>query len=75
MVCLNGGKCPCDVHGVTYSVTCMEWAISNEKEKISIGETSRNAYTRGKEHLVSLARKESFVFWEHSKEKHNRRIP
>ena len=41
MVCLNGGKGPCDVHGITYSITCMEWANSNEKENIYIGETSQ----------------------------------
>ena len=76
MVCLNGGKGPCDVHGITYSITCMECANSNEKEKIYIGETSRNAYTRGKEHLASLSRREeNSVLWKHSKEKHNGSIP
>ena len=48
MVCLNGGKGSSDVHGITYSITCMECANSNEKEKFYIGETSRNAYTGGK---------------------------
>ena len=33
MVCLNRGKGPCDVLGITYSMTCMECASSNEKEK------------------------------------------
>ena len=76
LVCINGGKGPCDVHGVTYSVTCMECVNTNGQEQIYIGETSRNAYTRGKEHLASLARKEeSSVLWKHSKDKHNGRIP
>ena len=76
MVYINGGKGPCDVHGVTYSVTCMECVNTNGKEQTYIGETSRNTYTRGKEHLASLARKEeSSVLWKHSKGKHNGRIP
>ena len=58
MVCLNGGKGPCDIDGITYSVTCMECANSNEKEQIYIAETSRSAHARGKDHLASLARKE-----------------
>ena len=50
--------------------------IAIKKEKIYIGETSCNAYTRGKEHLASLSRsEESSVLWKHSKEKHNGSIP
>ena len=76
MVCLSGGQGPCDVHGITYSITCMECANSNEKETIYIGETSLNAYTRGKEHLASLSRREeSSVLWKHNKDKHNGSIP
>ena len=66
MVCLSWG-----VHGITYSITCMECAYDNKKEKINIGETLRNAYTRGKEHLKSLAMKEeNSVLWRYSKDKH-----
>ena len=75
MLCLNGGKGPCDAHGITYCVTCMKCANSNEKEKIYIRETSRNAYTASKEQLASLARKEdSSNLWQHSKDKHNERM-
>ena len=76
MVCLHGGKGPCDARGITYCVTCMKCANSNEKEKIYIREISRKAYTASKEQLASLARKEeSSNLWQHSKDKHNGRIP
>ena len=69
-VCREGGRgpCdrPCDRQSVTYEMKCAECG------DIYIGETSRSAYTRGKEHMKSLAkREERSVLWKHRKEKHN----
>ena len=39
---------------------------------IYVGETSRSAYTRGKEHEKSISNKEErSALWKHCKEKHN----
>ena len=52
------------------------WNVQIATAKIYIGETSCNAYTRGKEHLASLARKEERpVLWKHSEDKNNEHIP
>ena len=60
------GKGPCDRQSVTYD---MKFAEYND---IYFGETSRSAYTRGKEHMKSLAIKEErSALWKHCKEKHN----
>ena len=76
MVCRTEGKGSCDAHGVTYSITCTECINDNDKERVYIGETSRSAYTRGKEHLTSLSRKEEgSALWKHSKEIHNGHMP
>ena len=50
--------------------------FENNKMNTYIRETSRNAYTRGKEHLSSLdIRDDGSVMWKHSKEKHDSHIP
>ena len=67
-VCREGGRGPCDRQSVTYEIKCAECG------DIYIGETSRSAYTRGKEHMMSLVkREERSVLWKHCKEKHNSR--
>ena len=72
MVCPTGRKGPCNVHGITYSITCMECAKDNKQEKIYIGERSRNTCTRSKAHLTSSVMKdESSVLWRHSKDRHD----
>ena len=68
-VCREDGKGPCDRQSVTYDVKCAEC------NDIYIGETSRSEYTRGKEHMTSLAKKEErSALWKHYKEKHNREM-
>ena len=60
MVCRNGGKGPCTVHGITYEFECQ-----GRGDKY-VGETARNAYTRGLEHADGLDRKdERSVLWRH----------
>ena len=46
------GKGPCDRQSVTYDT---EFA---ECKDIYVGETLRSAYTKGKKHMKSLAKKE-----------------
>ena len=51
---------------MTYDIKCTEC------NNIYIRQTSRTAYTRGKEHIKSLAKKEEgSALREHCKEKHN----
>ena len=41
-----------------------------------IGETSRNAYSRGKEHLAGLRNKSAIsCLWEHCRDVHNLEVP
>ena len=51
-VCTTGGKGPCNRESVTYEIKCT--GCNN----VYVGETSRSAYTRGKEHSKSLSNKE-----------------
>ena len=65
-MCREDGKGPCDRQSVTYEIKCAEC------NNIYMGETSRSAYARGKEHMESLDKKEEWlVLWKHCKEKHN----
>ena len=66
MVCRNseGGRCRTD--GVTYEVKCKRC------DCVYIGETSRNAYTRGKEHASDVNnRRENSPLYTHILEKHD----
>ena len=66
LVCSTGGNGPCRSTGVTYELVCQ---LCRQKY---IGETSRSAFTRGKEHLRALEQREqSSVMWRHSCEKHD----
>ena len=53
-VCREDGKGPCDRQSVTYDIKCGECNDIYDY----IGEKSRSTYTRGKEHMKSLAKKE-----------------
>ena len=53
LVCDAGGKGSCDKEGVTYAITCVDCAEKGV-ERVYQGETSKNAYTRGKKHLDDL---------------------
>ena len=70
LVCSTDGKGPCRSTGVTYELVCQ---LCRQKY---IGETSRSAYTRGKEHLRALEQREqSSVMWRHSCEKPDGNVP
>ena len=64
MVCVGGGR-GCRSNGVTYEVRCEKCG------DFYIGETGRNAYTRGLEHLEGIRkRSEESVFHKHSVDSH-----
>ena len=66
MVCKTGGKGKCRTENITYKLTC------NQCKDIYIGETSRNAYIRGKEHSLQLQKKsKDSVMYRHQEQKHN----
>lgn len=65
-MCREDGKRTCERQSVTYDIKCAEC------NDIYIGETSRSRYTRGKEHMKLLAKKEErSALWKHCKEKRN----
>ena len=69
-VCTTGGQGPCGALGVTYEIVCKRCL------KKYIGETARNAYTRGKEHLNDLEREsERSVLMRHAEEDHEGMLP
>ena len=79
IVCKYGGG-ECEKEGVGYSIYCEECG----EELISVeycyeGETSSNAYYRGKKHMElyhkkSLALRNKSFMWKHAQEKHNSRL-
>ena len=65
MVCRTGGK-NCRKEGVNYSITCDKCGA------VYIGETGRNAYTRGVEHDNDLRNKsKNSVLWRHTSQEHH----
>ena len=55
---------------VVYNIVC------DDCNEVYIGETARNTYNRGKEHLKDLEKKsDKSVLWRHAKEKHQSNIP
>ena len=68
-VCRTDGKGPCNRESVAYEIKCT--GCNN----VYVGETSRSAYTRGKEHSKSLSNKEErSALWKHCREKHSSEI-
>ena len=69
-MCRTGGKGPCHALNVIYKIACKEC------DQEYIGETARNAYSRGKEHLKDLEDKnDGSVLWKHAKQEHQGRMP
>ena len=61
----------CDKNGVNYVITCLGCENSGQKGEY-IGETSKNAYTRGKQHQDEYRKQSSeSVLWRHCQERHN----
>ena len=67
MVCEQAGRGLSYAHGVTYEIECQGC------ENKYVGETARNAYTRGTEHAGGLEnRDEKSALWRHCVEKHGK---
>ena len=65
LVCMKGGNGKCRQENVTYKIEC------EECKDVYIGETSRNAYTRGREHLSQMQRKDkNSILHRHQEQKH-----
>ena len=63
------GEGPCNRESVTYEIKCI--GCNN----VYVGEKSRSAYTRRKEHSKSLGNKEErSALWKHCTEKHSSEI-
>ena len=67
LVCKQAGRGPCNAHGVTHEIECQGC------EDKYVGETARNAYTRGTEHAGGLENQdEKSALWRHCVEKHGK---
>ena len=67
MVCEQAGRGLSNAHGVTYKIECQGC------ENKYVGETARNAYTRGTEHAGGLENQdEKSALWRHCVEKHGK---
>ena len=61
---MSGGK-SCRKEGIVYQIEC------DECKDIYIGESARNGFTRGKEHMQTYKNKcKSSIMYRHSKDKH-----
>ena len=66
-VCISDGKGNCRKENVNYEIECVREGC----DYVYIGETARNAYCRGKEHLRGITKRDSdSVFVEHVSEYH-----
>ena len=69
-VCGTEKKGLCDKNGVNYAIVCAGCEDFGKKGEYH-GETSRNAYTRGKEHLDEYRTQAAkSVLWRHCRERH-----
>ena len=63
---LSDGRGNCRASDITYKIEC------SECQYVYIGESARNGYSRGREHLTSLAKKsEDSVLHRHIREEHS----
>ncbi len=72
-LCSTNGNGNCTATNVTYEIKCKACAATeNPVRHRYVGETSRNAYCRGKEHMEGLrGKRDASVFWKHCKEVHD----
>ena len=78
MVCSGNNPGSCRDSGVTYRISCMGHRFENGEEQcdwtcdcIYNGETGKNGYTRGNQHIADItAGKDSSAMWKHCMEKH-----
>ena len=67
------GKVSCRVMGISYEIVCVPcMGMPSPGRYRYIGETDRNAYTRGREHFSMLKiRNKASILWEHCKDVHS----
>ena len=64
VICLSGGKGPCNREGVCYSITCLKCLDVGKKTQM-FGETGRTGRIRCGEHWKALVDKKNSNLWEH----------
>ena len=64
VICLSGGKGPCNKEGVCYRVTCLKCLDVGKKSEM-FGETGRTGRIRCGEHWKALLDKKKSNLWEH----------
>ena len=70
-ICSSGGTGSCQVRGINYSIFCCK-CEENIDEGVYHGQTSRNGFLRGEEHMDEFNKKlEKSVLWKHCRFKHN----
>ena len=75
LICETGGRGSCSKSGINYEISCIGCEEQGREGRYH-GESSKNGYTRGKQHLEELGRRaESSVIWRHCKERHDGEIP
>ena len=68
-VCDTEKKGSCDKNGINYAITCVSC------ENVYHGETSKNAFTWGKQHLDEYDNKAAkSVLWRHCRERHDNEL-
>ena len=77
LVCQTGGEGPCRAPSVTYQIRCVVCGEDFSSPGSAYeGETSRNCYCRGKEHIRDLEnKKDSSPLWRHTRDKHSGVVP
>ena len=55
-LCESGGRGSCEKESVNYDITCIG-CEEDEMKSVYHGETSKNTYTRGKQHLKDLEKR------------------
>ena len=70
VICNTDGRGSCSKEGINYKFSCIG-CESSSLRGIYHGESSKNGFTRGGEHLRELDRKDGgSIMWRHCKEKH-----
>ena len=73
-ICETGGRGSCEKENVNYDIACVG-CEEDETKSVYHGETSKNSYTRGAQHLKDLEKRRSTsVMWRHCREKHGGNI-
>ena len=71
LTCSSSGTGSCRARGINYSIFCCK-CEEDIDEGVYHGQTSRNAFLRGAEHIDEFNKKvDKSVLWKHCRNKHN----